>query len=170
MHNFALQNDTLSPSASPLTLLQAECSINETYGNDFDEAVEEAIATCNEFGKNNEFGSLKRMIGGWVFMEENDFFVDALAKEVEELPSIDVLCGLHEKTTTKINGTQGEEEENDEVECAQIKPTFDDINELAIQLKSISVTMDGWIDDYGVVMRDIDGASERLHSVYRKLE
>jgi hypothetical protein len=139
LFNFANSQNAMTAVtlASSGVTLEPTCSER----NDLEEAFDEVVVTANEFGANNNFHSIKRMILRWLSMEETKFCIDTLTEEIQEPMSVDGLCGINSKNDMPLN-------EGDEEDClgdfCQHQPSFDDINEIATKLKEISVTMDGW--------------------------
>ena len=42
------------------------------------------------------------------------------------------------------------------------------MNELVTQLKSLSVTLGTWAEDYSLVARDVNDSAERVHTLFRR--
>ena len=81
------------------------------------------------------------MIDGWVDMESNPFCEDELAREVEEMMVAEVLCNL------RVVEEEADKDDGDNATIAEVRPqvaaTFDIINKLATQLKSLAVEIEG---------------------------
>jgi len=103
---------------------------------------------------------MKKIINGWVSTEKTDFCINAMSTEVDELMIVDALCCLYLKQKEELYN------DKDDICVAASKPTQEDINELATQLKLLSVIVLGWADDYSAVRWDVNDSAERLHTIF----
>lgn len=132
-------------------------------GDDFEEALWEMSLAVKE---NGGVTNLKEVFDGWVDMESNEFCVEAMADEVEELLDVMVLC--------KLKDVVDEDEPVDDAEDTaedrpQVLATQELIDELATKLKSLCVQIGDLGDDYTSVARDADDVAEGLRSTFRKV-
>ena len=141
-----------------------DCKPTGTKVNDFDAVLEEMVLTVKQCD-GDDLEDMKRMVDGWISMEDTEFCKDLLANEVEELMDIDTLCQL------KPDANEAEEEDaDDEIEDAGPKEpiSYDAMNEWAAQLKAISVKIAASGEDYAAAAMSVSDASENVRSAFRK--
>lgn len=134
-------------------------SHNTGGNNELDLVVKEMIETIKETG--GDMGEVDAMVEGWISMEDNEACINELADEVNELMHVDVLLKIDEE----------EDDENESaVEDERIMPTSDEVVNIFSQLKSISVQVGQFMEEFGKTAEDINDAGNRLRATYRKLE
>ena len=93
-------------------------------------------------------------------------FSDVLAEERDELMDIDVLCNLKE-----VVDEEEEDDEEDNVSPETTSPTvvsYDDVNDLATQLKALAVQIGTLGDEYTGAAIAANDASEEIRGAFRK--
>jgi hypothetical protein len=135
--------------------------------NELDEIIWElalAVQTCkiSTQAKND-------LIEGWVSMEDNQQCNGILVEEIVQLMDLEVLCQLKEMS---IEGNDEDSEDEDFLE--EDKPTkpvtFDEVNALAVQLKSLQVQISQLGGEYHAVALGVGTDYDNLLSIYRKNE
>ena len=113
---------------------------------EFDETVWEMVLAVKECKLSNP-EAMKSLVDEWVSMQENEQCNNLLAGEIDELMDLEVLCKLEEVST------KDEEDDNEEVlEDSPREPaTFDELNELAIELKTLQIQIDALEGEYHAV-------------------
>jgi len=133
---------------------------NTGGNNELDLVVNEMIETIKETG--GDTGEIDTMVEGWISMEDNEACINELADEVNELMHVDVLLKIDEEEEDDENESAGEDE--------RIIPTSDEVANIFSQLKSISVQVGQFTEEFGKTADDINDACNRLHATYQKLE
>ena len=80
----------------------------------------------------------KNLIDGWVSMEDNEQCNYWLAEEVNQLMDLEVICNLNQ-LSIENNKDNDEEEDALEEDTHKEPVTFDEVNNLAVQLKTLQV-------------------------------
>ena len=110
-----------------------------------------------------------KLVEGLVSMEENQQCNNLLIEEIDQLMDLEVLCQLKEMS---IEGN--DEGSEDEVFLEEDKPrepvTFDEVNALAVQLKSLQVQISQLGGEYHAVSVAIGNYYNDLLSIYCKNE
>ena len=131
---------------------------------EFDEIVWERALAVKECSINNPEAK-KSLVDGWVSMEDNEQCNNLLAEEVNQLMDLEVLCNLKQVSLE-------DEEDDDGDDLEEDKPrqpvTFDEVNNLAIQLKTLQVQIGALGGEYHAVTLAMSEAYNDLLSVYRK--
>ena len=89
-------------------------------------------------------------------MEDNEQCNNLLAAQIEELMDLEVLCKLKKASI------------EDEEDRPREPVTFDELNESAIQLKTLQVQIDALGGEYHAVTLAVSDAYDDLLSIYRK--
>jgi len=110
-------------------------------------------------------GQGKKLVDGWVSMEENEQCINMLAGEIDQVMDLEVLCNLKELAIE--NDNENDEEEDALEEDKPREPvTFDEVNNLAIQLKTLQVQIGALGGEYHAVTLAMSEAYNDLLSVY----
>ena len=99
-------------------------------------------------------------------MEENDYTHELLADEINAMMEVDVLCKL--KDLSLQDEGEGEDEEDEAINSKREPVSFDEVNALAVQLKSLQVQASELGKDYHVVHLALGDASNSIWSIYHK--
>ena len=99
-------------------------------------------------------------------MEENDYTHELLADEINAMMEVDVLCKLSD-LSVKDEG-EGEDEEDEAINSKREPVSFDEVNALAVQLKSLQVQASELGKDYHAVYLALGNASNSIWSIYHK--
>ena len=113
---------------------------------EFDEIVQEMTLAVKECKLSNPEAK-KYLVDGLVSMEDNEQCNNLLAEEVNQLMDLEVLCNL--KQLSIENDKDNDDEEDAVEEDTRREPvTFNESNELAIQLKTLQVQIDALGGEY----------------------
>ena len=129
-------------------------------GDDLVAVVKEMVETMKETGGDED--KITDMVQGWISMEENEACINELADEVQKLMEVDVLL--------KDADEGSDDEDESAVEVERVIPTHDEVADICSQLKSISVQVSQFTQDYGKTAEDINDACNRLRETHRKME
>ncbi len=100
-------------------------------------------------------------------MEDNVQCNNLLAEEVNQLMDLEVLCNL--KQLSIENDKDNDEEEDALEEDTHKEPvTFDEVNNLAVQLKTLQVQLGTLGGEYHAASLAVIDAYDNLWSIYRK--
>ncbi len=109
----------------------------------------------------------KSLVDGWVSMEDNEQCNNLLAEEVNQLMDLEVLCNL--KQLSIENDKDNDDEEDALEEDTRKEPvTFDEVNNLAVQLKTLQVQIGTLGGEYHAASLAVSDAYDNLWSIYRK--
>ncbi len=82
-------------------------------------------------------------------MEENDYTHELLADEINAMMEVDVLCKLTDLSVQDEG--EGEVEEDEAINSKRESVSFDEVNALAVQLKSLQLQASELGEDYHAV-------------------
>jgi len=100
-------------------------------------------------------------------MEDNEQCNNLLAEEVNQLMDLEVLCNL--KQLSIENDKDNDDEEDALEDDTRKEPvTFDEVNNLAVQLKTLQVQIGALGGEYHAVSLAVSDAYDNLWSIYRK--
>ena len=102
-------------------------------------------------------------------MEDNQQCNNKLAEEIVQLMELDVLCQLKEMLI-EGNDEYSKDEDFLEEEKPREPVTFDEVNALAVQLKSLQVKISKLGGQYHAVALAMSNEYDNLLSIYRKNE
>ena len=91
---------------------------------------------------------------------------ELLADEINAMMEVDVLCKLSD-LSVKDEG-EGEDEEDEAINSKRESVSFDEVNALAVQLKSLQVQASELGEDCHTVYLALGDASNSIWSIYRK--
>jgi len=129
--------------------------------DDLAAVVKEMVETMKETGGDED--KITAMVEGWISMEENEACINELADEVHKLMDVNVLL--------KKDADEGSDGENESaVEVKRVIPTHDEVADVCSQLKSISVQVSQFTQDYGKTAEDINDACNRLRETHQRME
>jgi hypothetical protein len=131
---------------------------------EFDEIVWEMALTVKECPINNPQAK-KSLVDGWVSMEDNEQCNNLLAEEVNQLMDLEVLCNLKQLS---IENDNDDEEDALEEDTRKEPVTFDEVNNLAVQLKTLQVQLGTLGGEYHAASLAVSDAYDNLWSIYRK--
>ena len=107
----------------------------------------------------------KSLVDGWVSMEDNEQCNNLLAEEVNQLMDLEVLCNLKQLSNENDNG---DDEDTLEDDTLKEPVTFDEVNNLAVQLKTLQVQIGTLGGEYHAASLAVSDAYDNLWSIYRK--
>ena len=100
-------------------------------------------------------------------MEDNEQCNNLLAEEVNQLMDLEVLCNLNQ-LSIENNKDNDEEEDALEEDTHKEPVTFDEVNNLAVQLKTLQVQIGTLGGEYHAASLVVSDAYDNLWSIYRK--
>ena len=137
----------------------------EALYNDYDIAMNEMALTFEEHVKGGTMKAMTKMMEGWVSMESNEFSIETAVSDVKEGLSIEELCGLkNEDNTVEVDDCDEPEEPVTKM------PSQEELNEVAIKLKAMSVMIGEMPKEFSKYSQQINDASEGLRSTLRKVQ
>ena len=109
----------------------------------------------------------KSLVDGWVSMEDNEQCNYWLAEEVNQLMDLEVICNLNQLS---IENNKDNDEEEDALEEDKRKEpvTFDEVNNLAVQLRNLQVQIGTLGGEYHAASLAVSDANDNLWSIYHK--
>ena len=109
------------------------------------------------------------MIDGWINTEDTDFCQQELADEVEALLDLDVICNLKDPENDNDNDKDKDQPEDKAAAKPKATITTEDFNQLATQLKTLSVKIAELGDIFGLVSTGVSDAEDDLRRVFRNM-
>lgn len=131
---------------------------------EFDEIVWEMALALKGCAINNPEAK-KNLVDGWVSMEDNEQCNNLLAAEIDQMMDLEVLCNLKQVSLEDDEDDDGDDLEEDK---PRQPVTFDEVNNLAIQLKTLQVQIDALGGEYHAATLAVSDAYDDLLSIYRK--
>ena len=109
------------------------------------------------------------MIYGWINTEDTDFCQQELADDVEALIDLDVIYNLKQPENDNDNDKDKDEPEDKAAEKPKATITTEDLNQLATQLKTLSINIAELGENFGLVSTGVSDAEDDLRRVFRKM-
>ena len=91
---------------------------------------------------------------------------ELLADEINAMMEVDVLCKLRDLSVQ--DEREGEDEEDEATNSKREPVSFDEVNTLAVQLKSLQIQATELREDYHALYLALCDASNSIWSIYRK--
>ncbi|EJK57951.1 hypothetical protein THAOC_21963 [Thalassiosira oceanica] len=124
------------------------------------------LACREHVESDDDMEAKRRLVNGWLSMEDNEFSIDAMAEEGEQLCNDHALRGLVDAEEEEID----EEEMTAEELSPKELPSVEEMDQLATTLKQAAVTMADWPPEFRSVIDDVEKACKQVRQVHKKLD
>ena len=118
----------------------------------------QGLSRPGKVDSHDDMQAKRRLINGWLSMEDNEFSLDAMAEEGQQLCTAQALIGLVD--------AEGEEIDEEEMTAEELSPkelpSVEKMDQLATTLKQAAVAMADWPPEFRSVMDDVEKAYNKV--------
>lgn len=142
---------------------------------DFDEAFFEMARSIEENEDDDDnIVEVRRLIEGWIETEDTEYCKELLSEEVHKLMDIDAMCHLSDGTAVEVDEDDEDDNktnsDNASIELNKEPASFDDVNDIATMIKSLSVQASELGEGFGNAAVALNDVSNAIRAIYRKQE
>ncbi|EJK70464.1 hypothetical protein THAOC_08175 [Thalassiosira oceanica] len=169
--NHKEEEDTLSDEeVNEMFLMFSKLRVDDKESashDDIDTALKELSLACSKHVESDDdMQAKRRLINGWLSMEDNDFSIDAMTEEGQQLCEYITLRGLVD--------TEEEEIDKEEMTLEELfpkeLPTIEVMDQLATTLKQAAVAMADWPPEFRSAIDNVEKVCNQVRQVHKKLD